>query len=375
MKAMATDPQNRYPSPRHLAEEIERWVADEPVTAWREPIRVRLRRWARRHRTAAAVVVTVALLLAVGLTTQSLRTWHRLGLQRQQIDLHIERGQAASESDDFDQAISEFAQAEGLSRREPQLASLHATVQASLDQLERHRQFQSLAKECLGEGIHALRDGRKASDPIVTKAEQALALYKVLDDEPSNAPFEDKMLTERQRSETQSQIADLLYMTGIRLAMYDTHDEAGHAAARRALQLFDRAESLKTPPAGIWLARMLFHRRLGEDQLADQAGETMTRRMTSEVLTGFDLYLLGIVTWKLSGRPEDARDLLVQATTKDPNNYGANFSLFGVCEELGDIPGQLSALNACLALRPDDSDCTIFVALACSAAKSILWHD
>ena len=40
LKAMALEPEDRYQSPRGLAEDIERWLADEPVTAWREPILV-----------------------------------------------------------------------------------------------------------------------------------------------------------------------------------------------------------------------------------------------------------------------------------------------------------------------------------------------
>ena len=37
LKAMATRPEDRYPTPRDLADDLERWMADEPVTAWREP--------------------------------------------------------------------------------------------------------------------------------------------------------------------------------------------------------------------------------------------------------------------------------------------------------------------------------------------------
>jgi serine/threonine-protein kinase len=38
LKAMARRPQDRYPSPRALAEDIEHWLADEPVTARRDPL-------------------------------------------------------------------------------------------------------------------------------------------------------------------------------------------------------------------------------------------------------------------------------------------------------------------------------------------------
>ena len=46
-----------------LAEEVERWAADEPVTAYREPFARRARWWAKRHRTA---VTGVAVALAAG---------------------------------------------------------------------------------------------------------------------------------------------------------------------------------------------------------------------------------------------------------------------------------------------------------------------
>ncbi len=64
LKAMALGPDNRYGSCRALAEDIERWMADEPVSAWREPFTRRARRWAGRNRTFIGIAAT--LLLAVG---------------------------------------------------------------------------------------------------------------------------------------------------------------------------------------------------------------------------------------------------------------------------------------------------------------------
>jgi eukaryotic-like serine/threonine-protein kinase len=64
-KAMALKPEGRYATCRALADDVERWMADEPVTAWREPFARRARRWARRNRTVvtsltAAVLVALA---------------------------------------------------------------------------------------------------------------------------------------------------------------------------------------------------------------------------------------------------------------------------------------------------------------------------
>jgi serine/threonine protein kinase/tetratricopeptide (TPR) repeat protein len=67
LKAMALRPEDRYSSCRALAEDIERWMADEPVTAWREPLARRARRWARRNRTAVAAAVAALVAGVVGL--------------------------------------------------------------------------------------------------------------------------------------------------------------------------------------------------------------------------------------------------------------------------------------------------------------------
>jgi hypothetical protein len=68
---MAFRPEDRYGQCRALADDIERWMADEPVTAWREPISRRVRRWTQRNRTAvaAAMVALVAGIVGLGAVT------------------------------------------------------------------------------------------------------------------------------------------------------------------------------------------------------------------------------------------------------------------------------------------------------------------
>jgi serine/threonine protein kinase/Flp pilus assembly protein TadD len=62
LKAMAHAPGRRYATALELAEDVERWLADEPVRAYREPRATRARRWVRRHRT---LVTTLSAVLAV----------------------------------------------------------------------------------------------------------------------------------------------------------------------------------------------------------------------------------------------------------------------------------------------------------------------
>jgi eukaryotic-like serine/threonine-protein kinase len=64
-RAVAREPADRYPSATELARDIERWLADEPTTAYREPPAARLQRWGRRHRP---IVAGLSVLLLSGLT-------------------------------------------------------------------------------------------------------------------------------------------------------------------------------------------------------------------------------------------------------------------------------------------------------------------
>ena len=68
LKAMALTPEDRYTSCRALADDVERWAADEPVTAYREPLGRRVRRWARRNRTAVTSAAAALVASVVGLS-------------------------------------------------------------------------------------------------------------------------------------------------------------------------------------------------------------------------------------------------------------------------------------------------------------------
>jgi tetratricopeptide (TPR) repeat protein len=64
LKAMALKQKDRHATALELAEDVEHWLADEPVAAYREPWLARIRRFTRRNRTLVASVA-VALLATV----------------------------------------------------------------------------------------------------------------------------------------------------------------------------------------------------------------------------------------------------------------------------------------------------------------------
>jgi serine/threonine-protein kinase len=65
---MALRPEERYGSAQALAEDVEHWLADEPVAAYAEPAGARLRRWVRKRPRRVTAAVVLLLAAVVGLT-------------------------------------------------------------------------------------------------------------------------------------------------------------------------------------------------------------------------------------------------------------------------------------------------------------------
>ncbi|MBA4068121.1 MAG: hypothetical protein C0501_31355, partial [Isosphaera sp.] len=65
LKAMAARPADRYASAGALAEDVDRWLADDPVGAYRDPWTKRVARWAKRHRVLVNSLLAAVLIGAV----------------------------------------------------------------------------------------------------------------------------------------------------------------------------------------------------------------------------------------------------------------------------------------------------------------------
>ena len=73
LKALALQPAERYATAKELAEDVERYLADEPVEAYREPFMVKVARWARRNRVP--VQIGVGAISVVALITMLASIW------------------------------------------------------------------------------------------------------------------------------------------------------------------------------------------------------------------------------------------------------------------------------------------------------------
>lgn len=99
LKAMSRRPEDRYQTATELAEEIERWLADEPVGAHRDSLSVRAMRWGRRHRVFVSGVGILILTVMIALTVGAvLINQERINTERARIDEANQRGRAVEQT-------------------------------------------------------------------------------------------------------------------------------------------------------------------------------------------------------------------------------------------------------------------------------------
>jgi serine/threonine protein kinase/WD40 repeat protein len=161
LKAMALAPKERYASAQDLAEDLEHWLADEPVKAYPEPRRSRLARWSRRHKPlvagAAALLLTAVVALSLGLVLlgranteiqgqrdQAEKNFVEAQRQREQADAHLYRS-LVGEARAIREARSSGYRAEAWKRLEQALRL--QTSEKDVDQLRVE------AAACLGDFV------------------------------------------------------------------------------------------------------------------------------------------------------------------------------------------------------------------------------
>jgi formylglycine-generating enzyme required for sulfatase activity len=76
LKAMAHRPEARYAGPLELARDVEHWLADAPVSAYREGWVGPAGRWARRHRPAVAAAGGLLVMAVMALAVSTLLVSH-----------------------------------------------------------------------------------------------------------------------------------------------------------------------------------------------------------------------------------------------------------------------------------------------------------
>ncbi|MBM4091593.1 MAG: hypothetical protein FJ276_19520, partial [Planctomycetes bacterium] len=191
LKAMARQPNDRYPSSATLGKDLDRWLDDEPVTAYREPVREWAVRWARRHKAAAGTlflafvsIVIGSATMAVMVTRERARTTAATFLAEQYDRQAADAIELAQEKDEqADRLTREAAearsQAEAAARQATESSAAAEQAKSRIAQLESDLKTQTQDTEALTRQLEQIRAELAALEArAAAETERALAAEK-----------------------------------------------------------------------------------------------------------------------------------------------------------------------------------------------------
>jgi tetratricopeptide (TPR) repeat protein len=377
-KAMARQPEDRYASPLALAGELERWLADEPVTSYREPYLTRAARWVRRHRTVVTSTgVALALLLAGAVG--GLLLWESAKQkQREQAQEYRIQARTSGEADEWlalaEVAADRLASAERILKQacerlldQPQLDDLRARLEARRDRVGRLVRFYHLADQVERRTyFKQLREARAA-------AEQGLAALDIAADPSWRDHLPDAELTSEQIDKLKNDAHRLLLLAG-GLRALDGFMRFGAPEAAQdfhaAIRAFDQAEQHRASRAGSYM-RLFCRFGLGQ---RDHLKALPDGEPTSDV----DHYLMGLAHLAMMKNPDNpvvklllarlrpllqdldfktpgatAEKHLRRAVELNPRHFFYHLFLGRALRETNQFQSAELAWNTCVALRPD----------------------
>lgn len=139
LKAMAKEKAERYASALDLAKDVEAWMADEPVSCFEDPWKVKVRRWMQKHpRTVAGSSATVALLLVVWIGSAWMTSAQRARI-REQAQVSLQTAETAASQNDYSAAREAINEAIGRTGDDAALDDLRSALENRLALIESQR--------------------------------------------------------------------------------------------------------------------------------------------------------------------------------------------------------------------------------------------
>jgi eukaryotic-like serine/threonine-protein kinase len=366
LKCLDKEPGRRYRSAEALAEDLERWLAGEPILARRNSAWERARKWARRKPAAAALVAVIALavpgLLAGGLLYQDQRARvaeKELGEHRRTEDVRAKaqafllQGQEAAAAQHWQDAHGHLASARAVVRAEPSLADLATPVDRLLAEAdhqlarqagrrkadETYREFDRLRGVAHFHGTLFTGVDLPANLAATREAaRQALALVG-LSATAEGKPVFNSHLNDREKAETRAGCYELVLLLAEAVAR--------QGSPQQAVRILERARPFGPETRAEHLRRARYLKDIG-----DEAGATREKKRAAALkpASALDHFLLGDDLLRQRNLPAAAREF-ENVLGFQPDHFWARYFV-AVCSLPTDPRVARAHLTACLGQKP-----------------------
>jgi serine/threonine protein kinase/Tfp pilus assembly protein PilF len=369
LKAMEKQPSDRYGSAQAMADDLRRYLSDEPIRARRATVRQRLQKWARRHRAvvrSAGVAVLVSLAIVAGCIGWNLRD---RAARHAEITFQVQESMTAAHALVADNRLvaarRKLAEARGrLGQDAAVLGSVAADLEAFEGELERYQRFLRLIEQAHEEDIAEPLLGWTDADatrliPLLLKA---LACYEVLERADWHADLGHGFLASEQTQQIKRSVyEELLYLASDVLTRR-TERESGteltpEAAARRALVFLAEAAKAHPSTQTLYQLRSRCHLAIGDKEAA--RGDAELARSTAPTMA-VDHYLRGRQV-STRGSRADSIKAFQDALALDPAHYwsmmwlGRNLLVAGGSGQ-AEWTAAAVAFTGCIMRRPDHAE-------------------
>ncbi|MHB8970371.1 MAG: protein kinase domain-containing protein [Pirellulaceae bacterium] len=351
LKAMSADPAARYATAQDMADDLRRFLVDEPIRARRTRLLVRARKWTRRHKTITAVVVTALLTVAIFGTVTAVQAYQREARLTESATDGLNEVRLAMAQQEFDQAERRATEIRAELAAVPKLkAQFGPELEGLLLEAEtrlRLQRFEKLADEARFSANRLLIQWW-GKDPAEARrsCQEALAVFHVLENERWLEDLERLPLERTEVAQVKQALTELLFL----LALVEGGLDNNTPGKPRAIALLNQAETLEPNLRALYEYRGRYRTILGEHEAARgdfQRAESMQSN------TWLDHYFRA-----LDIRHTKFRDALREsevALTFRADDYWSWFLWSEAEANLGEPDRARWGLSICIRLQPEEA--------------------
>jgi tetratricopeptide (TPR) repeat protein len=379
LKAMERSPDDRYATAQELADDLERFLKDEPIRARRPTLVQRARKWVRRHKPATRAIACVALILLLAAGALWFERYRHLTMVEQKARESLEAARTFFADNQLALARKKLAEAEGLIGNErASLAHVREKVEALTAEVNRFEDFFRLIDRAHEEEIPSsislgvpvqVPGGMVLAPPSIRSPErdpakavpfllEALSRYEVWDGERWDTTLNDSLLGPKQVEQVRrTAYEELLWLADDVGSRRQDHRSGGQlaaeSAARQALLYLAKAE-LAHPATSVFYRQRAWCRAALGDREGARRDQQLSRQVTSSMAV--EHCLLGLRAYEAHDKAEGVKQFEA-ALEVEPTHYWSLMWLGYCLCDLGqgpeDFTGAVRVFTGCILKRPD----------------------